>query len=147
MARDWLAALPAHVSELKGHDVRFDAEEGCLSPADAAALVALRDPTPLLAAAAARRDAAHGAYVSFSKKVFIPLTQLCRDVCHYCTFAQAPRALAAPFLAPEAVLANRAGRSAGAGCKEALFTLGDKPERRYGVGGGGARRDGLCLDA
>ena len=101
-----------------------------LTPADAAALVGLDDLTPLLAAAAARRDGAHGAYVSFSKKVFIPLTQLCRDVCHYCTFAQPPRSLAVPYMTPDAVLAiARAGREAG--CKEALFTLGDKPELRY----------------
>ncbi len=84
----------------------------------------------LLAAACARRDAAFGATVSYSRKVFIPLTQLCRDVCHYCTFAQAPRRVAAPYLAREQVLAiARAG--AAAGCTEALFTLGDKPELRY----------------
>jgi len=74
--------------------------------------------------------AGHGTRVTFSKKVFIPLTQLCRDVCHYCTFAHAPRAGEAPYLTPEAVLAiARAGQAAG--CKEALFTLGDQPERRY----------------
>ena len=71
-----------------------------------------------------------GRVVTYSRKVFIPLTRLCRDVCHYCTFAQAPRRLPAPFLAPEQVLEiARAG--AAAGCKEALFTLGDKPELRY----------------
>jgi FO synthase len=74
--------------------------------------------------------AGHGTRVTFSKKVFIPLTQLCRDVCHYCTFAHAPRAGEPPYLSPEAVLAiARAGQAAG--CKEALFTLGDRPERRY----------------
>jgi FO synthase len=74
--------------------------------------------------------AGHGRLVSYSRKVFIPLTQLCRDVCHYCTFAKAPRALATPFLSMEQVLAiARAG--AAAGCKEALFTLGDQPELRY----------------
>src|SRR6185312_3074631 len=67
-----------------------------------------------------------GTRVSYSRKVFIPLTQLCRDVCHYCTFAQAPRQLAAAYLSPEQALdVARAG--AQAGCKEALFTLGDKP--------------------
>jgi len=71
-----------------------------------------------------------GRVVTYSRKVFIPLTRLCRDVCHYCTFAQAPGRLPAPFLAPEQVLEiARAG--AAAGCKEALFTLGDKPELRY----------------
>lgn len=74
----------------------------------------------------------HGDIVTYSPKVFIPLTQLCRDVCHYCTFAQAPRGLKAPFLSIEEVLdVARAG--ARAGCTEALFTLGDKPERRYRV--------------
>ncbi len=74
--------------------------------------------------------AGHGTAVSFSKKVFIPLTQLCRDVCHYCTFAHAPRELPAPYLDRDAVLAiAEQGRQAG--CKEALFTLGDKPELRY----------------
>lgn len=84
----------------------------------------------LMRAAAARRDAAHGAVVTYSRKVFIPLTQLCRDICHYCTFAQAPRKGHAAYLTLDQVLAiARAG--AAAGCKEALFTLGDKPELRY----------------
>lgn len=84
----------------------------------------------LMPAAAARRDAAHGMVVSYSRKVFIPLTQLCRDVCHYCTFAHAPRKGEAAYLSIEKVLEiARAG--AAANCKEALFTLGDKPELRY----------------
>jgi FO synthase len=84
----------------------------------------------LMARAAARRDAAHGRLVSYSRKVFIPLTKLCRDVCHYCTFAERPRAGRPDYLSPEAVLEiARAG--AAAGCTEALFTLGDKPELRY----------------
>jgi FO synthase len=70
--------------------------------------------------------------VSYSRKVFIPLTELCRDVCHYCTFAKTPERLDDPYLSPESVLAiARAGQAAG--CKEALFTLGDQPERRYPV--------------
>ncbi len=84
----------------------------------------------LLRAAARRRDAAHGAIVSYSRKVFIPLTQLCRDVCHYCTFAHPPRKDERAYLPIEEVLAiARAGQAAG--CKEALFTLGDQPELRY----------------
>ena len=88
-------------------------------------------PLPaLMAEAAALRDAAHGRVVSYSRKVFIPLTKLCRDVCHYCTFAETPRAGVPAFLSPEEVLAiARAGEAAG--CTEALFTLGDKPELRY----------------
>ncbi|MCP4937300.1 MAG: 7,8-didemethyl-8-hydroxy-5-deazariboflavin synthase CofG, partial [bacterium] len=86
----------------------------------------------LLAQAAGLRDARHGRQVSYSRKVFIPLTQLCRDVCHYCTFAKAPKKLEAAYLSPDQVLAiARAGRKAG--CKEALFTLGDKPELRYSI--------------
>ncbi len=84
----------------------------------------------LMTRAAAKRDAAHGRLVSYSRKVFIPLTYLCRDVCHYCTFAKRPRAGHPAYLSSDEVLAiARAG--AAAGCTEALFTLGDKPELRY----------------
>jgi FO synthase len=84
----------------------------------------------LMAAAGEKRDAAFGRLVSYSRKVFIPLTKLCRDVCHYCTFAERPRAGHPAYLSPEDVMAiARAG--AAAGCTEALFTLGDKPELRY----------------
>jgi len=73
-----------------------------------------------------------GETVTYSRKVFIPLTQLCRDVCHYCTFAKAPRSLQGAYLTAEEVVAiARAGHAAQ--CKEALFTLGDKPEARYSV--------------
>ena len=90
------------------------------------------DLDALCAEAAALRDAGHGPRVTWSRKVFIPLTQLCRDVCHYCTFARPPRAGEAPFLDDAAVLAiARAG--AAASCKEALFTLGDKPEERWDI--------------
>src|SRR5436190_13033936 len=96
----------------------------------AAELVRIDDIEALLAAAARRRDAAHGRRISYSRKVFIPLTQLCRDVCHYCTFAHAPRSGESPYLSLDQVIAiAEAGRKAG--CKEALFTLGDKPELRY----------------
>ena len=100
--------------------------------AEALALACASDLDALMVAAAAIRDAARGTVVSYSRKVFIPLTRLCRDVCHYCTFAQAPRRGARAYLTPDEVLAiARAG--AAAGCKEALFTLGDKPEHRYRV--------------
>jgi FO synthase len=80
--------------------------------------------------ARAVRDAAHGTRITYSPKVFIPLTMLCRDKCGYCTFAQPPARLESPYLAPEQVLAiARAG--ADAGCHEALFTLGERPELRY----------------
>ncbi|HEX9158815.1 MAG TPA: 5-amino-6-(D-ribitylamino)uracil--L-tyrosine 4-hydroxyphenyl transferase CofH [Rhizomicrobium sp.] len=84
----------------------------------------------LCAEACALRDEAHGSLVSYSRKVFIPLTRLCRDVCAYCTFAKPPRRGERCYLTREEVLAiARAG--AAAGCAEALFTLGDKPELRY----------------
>jgi FO synthase len=84
----------------------------------------------LLAAAAAIRDAAWGRHVTYSPKVFIPLTQLCRDRCGYCTFAQPPAHLSAAYLSPDEVLAI-ATAGADAGCHEALFTLGEAPEERY----------------
>src|SRR5690349_128727 len=84
----------------------------------------------LVAAAARLRDEGHGAVQTYSPKVFIPLTQLCRDVCHYCTFAHPPRRGERAYMTIEEVLeVARAG--AAAGCREALFTLGDKPELRY----------------
>ena len=84
----------------------------------------------LIDAAGRLRDEGHGRNLSYSRKVFIPLTHLCRDVCHYCTFAERPRASRSAYLSPDEVLAvARAG--AAAGCTEALFTLGDKPELRY----------------
>ncbi|MCU1460647.1 MAG: fbiC [Acidimicrobiales bacterium] len=84
----------------------------------------------LVAAAAAVRDQAHGRRITWSPKVFIPLTHLCRDKCGYCTFAQPPARVVAPFLAPDEVLAI-AKAGADAGCHEALFTLGERPELRY----------------
>ncbi len=90
-----------------------------------------RAPLPeLLHRAAALRDSGFPRNLSYSRKVFIPLTKLCRDVCHYCTFAERPRAGRPAYLSPEDVLAI-AHAGAAAGCTEALFTLGDKPERRY----------------
>jgi len=86
----------------------------------------------LMARARAARDAAHGTRVTFSPKVFIPLTMLCRDKCGYCTFAQPPARLAAPYLTPEQVL-RIAKDGARMGCHEALFTLGEAPEDRYAV--------------
>src|SRR5437879_1375138 len=84
----------------------------------------------LLAIAARLRDLGHGRTVTYSRKVFVPLTMLCRDHCHYCTFAKPPARLDAPYLTPDEVVAIAdAGRQAG--CKEALFTLGDRPEDRY----------------
>ncbi len=89
------------------------------------------DLTALMACAARVRDAGgrHGV-VTYSRKVFIPLTRLCRDRCHYCTFATTPGRLPAPFLSMDEVL-QIARDGAALGCKEALFTLGDRPEDRW----------------
>jgi FO synthase len=109
-----------------------------LSRDQALALAERSDLEALMAAARALRDQGFGPVVTYSRKVFIPLTKLCRDVCHYCTFAEAPGRGAAPYLSPEQVL-DIARAGAAAGCKEALFTLGDKPEARYR-----AAREGLA---
>ena len=74
----------------------------------------------------------HSKIITYSKKVFIPLTELCRDVCHYCTFAKAPKNLDSPYLEPEEVL-SIAEQGKAQYVKEALFTLGEKPEMRYQV--------------
>jgi FO synthase len=115
------------------HLTLADAARGTpITGEQALGLSACDDLDALLAAARASRDLGHGALITYSPKVFIPLTQLCRDVCRYCTFAHAPRDLKAPYLSTdEAVEIARAG--ARAGCREALFTLGDQPERRYRV--------------
>ena len=86
----------------------------------------------LLTDARAIRDKHFGTRVTYSPKVFIPLTMLCRDKCGYCTFAQPPARLENPYLSAEQVLAI-AKQGARAGCHEALFTLGERPELRYDV--------------
>ena len=94
-------------------------------------LALAKRPLPdLLAEAEEIRQRGHGRIVSYSRKVFAPLTHLCRDSCAYCTFAKPPRAFRAPYMSLEEVLAV-AESGAKAGCKELLFTLGDKPELRY----------------
>mgnify|MGYP003672212631 CR=1 FL=1 len=112
----------------------LDAALGGRLPTDAEAieLASCEDLGALMVTAGRLRDEGHGNVVTYSRKVFIPLTQLCRDVCHYCTFAHPPRKGERAFMTPDEVLAvARAG--AEAGCKEALFTLGDKPELRYAI--------------
>ncbi len=100
------------------------AREAALLFADQATL------SDLLAAAAEIRAAGKGTVVSFSKKVFIPLTTLCRDYCNYCTFRKDPGQPGAHFMSPDEVLAL-AERGRRAGCQEALFSLGDQPERIF----------------
>jgi len=106
--------------------------ENRLSESAALALADRTDTSELVAAAGNIRDLGHGHVVTYSRKVFIPLTKLCRDVCHYCTFATTPRNLAQPFMSVDEVL-ELCSRGARDGCQEALFTLGEKPELRYRV--------------
>jgi FO synthase len=106
------------------------AEAGRPDSAEALALLVEAPTAELLTVAESLTLAGFGETITYSRKVFIPLTQLCRDVCHYCTFAKAPRHLKGAYLTAEEVLAIAlAGKAAD--CKEALFTLGDKPELRY----------------
>ena len=100
-----------------------------LDRAQALALVEVR-PDDILDRAEALTLEGHGRAISYSRKVFVPITQLCRNVCRYCTFAHVPSDLFQAYLSPEQVL-DIARAGAAAGCKEALFTLGDKPEARY----------------
>jgi FO synthase len=103
-----------------------------ISPEEAVQLAGCDDLHALMNVAGALRDQGHGSNISYSCKVFIPLTQLCRDSCHYCTFAHLPRKNQRAYLTADEILAiARAG--AKAGCREALFTLGDRPELRYRV--------------
>ena len=101
-----------------------------LDDARALALAGCGDAPALMEAARHVRDRRSGDVVTYSPKIFIPLTELCRDVCRYCTFAKTPGNVRAPYLAVEEAL-DIARRGAEAGCTEALFTLGDQPERRY----------------
>ncbi|MQA26084.1 MAG: 7,8-didemethyl-8-hydroxy-5-deazariboflavin synthase [Micromonosporaceae bacterium] len=133
--------LPADPAEPAGlrRALRRAADGRSLDVAEAAVLLAARGAAldELLAAASRVRDAGLAAagrpgLITYSRNVFIPLTRLCRDRCHYCTFATVPGRLPAAFLERDEVVAiARAG--AEQGCKEALFTLGDRPEERWQV--------------
>jgi FO synthase len=130
--RSRLARMP----EATGHALRralARAEGGkVLSIDEATSLFTARgsELQHLMAIAARARDLGHGDVVTYSRKVFIPLTMLCRDHCHYCTFAKPPARVDDPFLTTDQVVAiAESGRKMG--CKEALFTLGDRPEERY----------------
>ncbi|MFZ0049513.1 MAG: radical SAM protein, partial [Streptosporangiaceae bacterium] len=108
-----------------------------LDQAEAAVLLQARgdDLTTLLGHAGRVRDsgltaAGRPGVITYSRKVFIPLTRLCRDRCAYCTFVTVPGRLDSPFLSPDEVL-QIARDGAALGCKEALFTLGDRPEARW----------------
>ena len=103
-----------------------------LSREEALALADVSDTASLCKIARGMRDDCYGNNVTYSKKIFLPLTYLCRDVCHYCTFAKTPRRIENPYLPVEEVL-SICDQGAKLGCQEALFTLGEKPELRYKV--------------
>lgn len=117
--------------------LRRASDQKSLDASEAAVLLHARgdDLERLMAAAALARDAhlraeGHEGVVTYSRNVFIPLTKLCRDRCHYCTFATTPNRVPAAYMERDEVL-EVARRGAAAGCKEALFTLGDRPEERW----------------
>jgi len=119
---------PAASSALRRALVRAEGGRS-VSVDEAEALIGARgeDLARLMTVAARIRDLGTGERITYSRKVFVPLTRLCADVCHYCTFATTPSQLTSPYMSVEEVLeVARAG--AAAGCKEALFTLGDAPE-------------------
>ncbi|WP_372763728.1 radical SAM protein, partial [Litorivivens sp.] len=103
-----------------------------LSHAEALSLAELSSEhdDELLALAGNLRDAGFRNVVTYSRKVFLPLTHLCRDVCHYCTFAKTPKRIDSPYLSVDQVL-DSVREAEKMGCKEALLTLGEKPELRY----------------
>ncbi|MEO3742057.1 bifunctional FO biosynthesis protein CofGH [Plantactinospora sp. B5E13] len=128
---------PAPTTASLRRALRRAADGRALDRDEAAVLLAARGEflDELLAVAGRLRDAGladagRPGVVTFSKKVFIPLTRLCQDRCHYCTFATVPHRLPAPYLERDEVLAIAAAGAA-QGCKEALFTLGDRPEARW----------------
>lgn len=98
--------------------------------AQALALADVTDTAALMAQAATLRDQGFRNVITYSRKVFLPLTKLCRDVCHYCTFASTPREVGAAYMSLDEVL-TAAHEAARQGCKEALLTLGERPELRY----------------
>src|SRR6056297_2349622 len=101
-----------------------------LDEAQALTLANCDDVSLLMETAAHLRDEGFGPLVTYSRKVFIPLTHLCRDVCHYCTFARTPKKIEQPFMPVDEVL-ELCREGARRGCQEALFTLGERPELRY----------------
>ncbi|MGI8614168.1 MAG: bifunctional FO biosynthesis protein CofGH [Nocardioidaceae bacterium] len=128
--------MPGHVSGLRRALARARDGKSLDSDEVTVLLAARGDDLRQLCATAARVrdqglvDAGRPGVVTYSRKVFIPLTRLCRDRCHYCTFATVPHRLPAPYLSMEEVL-DIARQGAALGCKEALFTLGDRPEERW----------------
>src|ERR1700694_1330722 len=132
-------AVNPEVAEALGHAL----ENGAIDRARALLLAQHAPLSELLSAATEVRARGKGTTISFSKKVFIPLTTLCRDYCSYCTFRKDPGQPGAHLMTPEEVLAL-AERGRQAGCKEALFSLGDQPERIFFEGGDFVGKQGFA---
>jgi 7,8-didemethyl-8-hydroxy-5-deazariboflavin synthase CofG subunit len=125
------SSLPSDMRNSAATELLAVARDAGLMDRETACFLAAQAPlADLLAAATALRARGKGTVVSFSKKVFIPLTTLCRDYCSYCTFRKDPGQPGAHFMTPDEVLAL-AERARDTGCKEALFSLGDQPERIF----------------
>ena len=117
---------------MKGKTIQYLLQFLDRIPSDAESLVLAKiaDTKSLSQIASQLRDEGHSNLISYSRKIFIPLTKLCRDFCHYCTFAEAPKKHGRSFMTLGEVM-ELVKQGEAAGCKEALFTLGDKPELRY----------------
>src|SRR6266849_1528189 len=125
------SALSTRIAATPVSELLASAREVGSIDRDVAGRLASEAPlSDLLAAASELRARGKGTVISFSKKVFIPLTTLCRDYCSYCTFRKDPGQPGAHFMTPDEVLAL-AEQGRAAGCKEALFSLGDQPERIF----------------
>ncbi len=125
--------MPQHFSQkLSANGVfsKSSTAEPLLSRHDALALATVTDTPSLTIRAQNLRDRGFRNLITYSRKVFIPLTPLCRNVCHYCTFARSPRQLSTPYLLIDEIL-ETVRQGAAHGCKEVLFTLGERPEDRY----------------
>ncbi len=125
--------MPQHFSQkLSANGVfsKSSTAEPLLSRHDALALATVTDTPSLTIRAQDLRDRGFRNLITYSRKVFIPLTPLCRNVCHYCTFARSPRQLSTPYLLIDEIL-ETVRQGAAQGCKEVLFTLGERPEDRY----------------
>ncbi len=125
--------MPQHFSQkLSANGVfsKSSTAEPLLSRHDALALATVTDTPSLTIRAQDLRDRGFRNLITYSRKVFIPLTPLCRNVCHYCTFARSPRQLNTPYLLTDEIL-ETVRQGAAQGCKEVLFTLGERPEDRY----------------
>ncbi len=123
------ASTIASLTEVRPNLDALPAQKG-LTPTEAVSLAEHTPMSELLEAASALRAEGKGTVVTFSKKVFIPLTTLCRDYCSYCTFRKDPGQPGAHFMTPDEVL-TLAEQGRAAGCKEALFSLGDQPEKIF----------------